>query len=59
MSSNISASIPSSAGFLLRRFFPEHSGFIVGDGGRLHSPDEEDVGVEWNCRCDKLLSVLL
>jgi hypothetical protein len=27
--------------------------------GRLHSPDEEDVRVEWNCRCDELLSVLL
>jgi hypothetical protein len=22
-------------------------------------PDEEDVGVEWNCRSDKLLFVLL
>jgi hypothetical protein len=59
MSSNISASIPSSAGFPLRRFFPGRSWFIVGDGGRLHSPDEEDVRVEWNYRCDKLLSVLL
>jgi hypothetical protein len=59
MSPNISASVPSSAGFPLRKFFPGRGWFIVGDGGRLHSPDEEDVGVEWNCRCDELLSVLL
>jgi hypothetical protein len=39
MSPNISASVPSSAGFPLRRFFPGRSWFVVGDGGRLHSPD--------------------
>jgi hypothetical protein len=33
MSSNISASVPSSVGFPLRRFFPGCSWFIVGDGG--------------------------
>jgi hypothetical protein len=59
MSSNISASVPSSAGFPLRRFFLGRIWFIVGDGRRLHSPDEEDVGVEWDRRCDELLSVLL
>jgi hypothetical protein len=59
MSSNVSASVSSSAGFPLRRFFPGRSWFVVKDGGRLHSPDEEDVGVEWNCRCDELLSALL
>jgi hypothetical protein len=33
MSSDISAPIPASAGFSLRRFFPGRSWFIVGDGG--------------------------
>jgi hypothetical protein len=46
MSPDISASIPSSAGFPLRRFLSGCSRLVVGDGGRLHSPDEEDVGVE-------------
>jgi hypothetical protein len=59
MSPNIPASVPSSAGFSLRRFFPGRSRFVVGDGGRLHSPDEEDVGVEWHCRCVELLPALL
>jgi hypothetical protein len=59
MSPDISSSVPSSAGFPLRRFLSECSWLIVGDGGRLHSPDEEDVRVEW-CSCrDDLLSVLL
>jgi hypothetical protein len=58
MSPDISASVPSSAGFPLRRFLSGCSRLIVGDEGRLHSPDEEDVGVEW-CSCrDDLLSVL-
>jgi hypothetical protein len=59
MSPDISASVPPSAGFLLRRFLSRCGRFVVEDGGRLHSPDEEDVGVEWcGCRGD-LLSVLL
>jgi hypothetical protein len=59
MSPDISASVPSSVGFLLRRFLSGYSRLVVGDGGRLHSPDEEDVGVEW-CSCrDDLLFVLL
>jgi hypothetical protein len=58
MSPDISASVPSSAGFPLRRFLSGCGRFVVEDGGRLHSPDEEDVGVEWcDCRGD-LLSVL-
>jgi hypothetical protein len=60
MSPDISALVPSSARFPLKRFLPRRGWFIVGDGGRFDSsPDEEDVGVEWNCRSDKLLSVLL
>jgi hypothetical protein len=59
VSSNVSASVSPSAGFPLRRFFSERSWFVVGNRGRLHSPDEEDAGVKWNCRCDELLSVLL
>jgi hypothetical protein len=60
MSPNILASVPPSASFSLRRFFPRHGWLVVGDGGRFHSsPDEEYVGVEWSCRDDKLLSVLL
>jgi hypothetical protein len=59
MSSNVPASVPSSAGFSLRRFFSGRSRLVVGDGGRLHSPDEEDIGVEWcGCRSD-FLSILL
>jgi hypothetical protein len=55
MSPDISASVPSSAGFPLRRFLSRCGRFVVGDGGRLHSPDEEDVGVEWcGCRGDLL-----
>jgi hypothetical protein len=60
MSPSITTSVPSSASFSLRRFFPRHGWFVVGDGGRFHSPpDEEDVGGEWSCHDDKLLSVLL
>jgi hypothetical protein len=60
MSPSIPASVPSSASFSLRRFFPRHGWLVVGDGGWFHSsPDEEDVGVEWSCRDDKLLSILL
>jgi hypothetical protein len=60
MSPGVTASIPSSTSFPLRRFFPKHSWFVVRDGGRFHSPpDKEDVGVERSCRDDKLLSVLL
>jgi hypothetical protein len=59
MSPDISASVPSPMGFPLRRFLSGCGQLVVGDGGRLHSPDEEDVGVEW-CSCrDDLLSVLL
>jgi hypothetical protein len=39
MSPDISASVPSSAGFPLRRFLSGCGRFVVGDGGRLHSPD--------------------
>jgi hypothetical protein len=60
MSPGVTTSVSSSASFPLRWFFPRHSWFIVEDGGRFHSPtDEEDVGVEWSCRDDKLLFVLL
>jgi hypothetical protein len=60
MSPGVTASVPLSASFPLRWFFPRHNWFIIGDGGRIHSPpDEEDVGVEWSCRDDKLLSILL
>jgi hypothetical protein len=60
MSLGVTASVPSSTSFPLRRFFPRHSWFVVGDGGRFHSsPDKEDVGVERSCRNNKLLSVLL
>ena len=59
MSSNVPAPVPPSAGFSLRRLFSGRSRFVVGDGGRLHSPDEEDVGVEWCCCRGDLLSVLL
>jgi hypothetical protein len=59
MSSDISASVPPSTGFPLRRFFSGHGRLVVRDGGRLHSPDEEDVGVEWCGGCGDLLFVLL
>jgi hypothetical protein len=60
MSRGVTTLVPSSTSFPLRRFFPRHNWFIVGDGGRFHSPpDKEDVGVERSCRDDKLLSVLL
>jgi hypothetical protein len=60
MSPSITASVLSSASFPLRRFFPRYGWFVVEDGGQFHSPpDEEDVVVEWSCRDDKLLSVLL
>jgi hypothetical protein len=47
MSSNVPAPVPPSAGFSLRWFFSRCSRLVVGDGRRLHSPDEEDIGVEW------------
>jgi hypothetical protein len=59
MSPDILASVPSSAGFPLRRFLSRCSRFVVGDGGRFYSPDEEDVGVEWNNCHGDLLSALL
>jgi hypothetical protein len=59
MSLDISALVPSSARFPLRRFLSGCSRLIIGDGGRLHSPDEEDVGVEWSSCHGDLLSVLL
>jgi hypothetical protein len=46
MPPDISASVPSSVRFPLKRFLPRRGWFIVGDKGRFHSsPDEEDVGV--------------
>jgi hypothetical protein len=59
MSSNVPAPIPPSAGFSLRRFFSGCGQLVVGDGRRFHSPDEEDVGVEWSCCHGDFLSVLL
>jgi hypothetical protein len=59
MSPDISASVPSLAGLPLRGFLSGYGRLVVGDGGRLCSPDEEDVGVEWYSCCDDLLSVLL
>jgi hypothetical protein len=59
MSPDISASVPSSAGFPLRRFLSGCGRLVVGDGGRFHSPDEEDVGVEWSSCHSDLLSILL
>jgi hypothetical protein len=47
VSPNVSAPISPSAGFPLRWFFSGRGRLVVRDGGRLHSPDEEDVGVEW------------
>jgi hypothetical protein len=59
MSSNVPAPIPPSAGLSLRRFFSGCGRFVVGNGGRLHSLDEEDIGVEWCCCRGDFLSVLL
>jgi hypothetical protein len=59
MSSNVPASVSPSAGLSLRWFFSGCSWFVVGDGRRLHSPDEEDVGIEQCCCRGDLLSVLL
>jgi hypothetical protein len=59
MSSNVPAPIPPSTGLSLRRFFSGCGRFVVRNGGRLHSPDEEDVGVEWCCCRGDFLSVLL
>jgi hypothetical protein len=59
MSSNVPAPVPPSAGFSLRRFFSGCGRLVVGDGGRLRSPDEEDVEIEWCCCRGDLLSVLL
>jgi hypothetical protein len=60
MSPNILALVPPSASFSLKRFFPRHGWFVVGDGRRLYPPpNEEDVGVERSCYGDELLSVLL
>jgi hypothetical protein len=59
MSSNVPAPVPLSVGFSLRRFFSGCGRLVVGDGGRLRSPDEEDVGIEWCCCRGDLLSVLL
>jgi hypothetical protein len=47
MSPNVSAPVSPSAGFSLRWFFSGCGQLVVGDGRRLHSPDEEDVGIEW------------
>jgi hypothetical protein len=54
----VPASVPPSAGFSLRRFFSGRGRLVVRDGGRLHSPDEEDAGVEWCCCRGDFLSVL-
>jgi hypothetical protein len=59
VSPNVSAPVSPSAGFPLRWFFSGHGRLVVGDGGRLHSPDEEDVEVEWYGGRDDLFSVLL
>jgi hypothetical protein len=59
MSSNVPAPVPPSSGLSLRRFFPGYGRLVVGDDRRLHSPDEEDVGVEWCCCRGDLLPVPL
>jgi hypothetical protein len=59
VSPNVSAPVSPLAGFPLRWFFSRRGRLVVGDGGRLHSPDEEDVGVEWYDGRDDLFSVLL
>jgi hypothetical protein len=57
VSPNVSAPVSPLAGFPLRWFFSRHDRLVVGDG--LHSPDEEDVGVEWYGGRDDLFSVPL
>jgi hypothetical protein len=59
VSPNVSAPVSPSAGFPLRWFFSGRSRLVVGDEGRLHPPDEEDIGVEWYGGRDDLYSVLL
>jgi hypothetical protein len=59
VSSNVSAPVSLLAGFPLRWFFSERGRLVVRDGGRLHSPDEEDIRVEWYGGRDDLFSVLL
>jgi hypothetical protein len=59
MSPNIPAPVSPSVGFSLRWFFSGRGWLVVGDVRRLHSPDEEDVGVEWYDGRGDLLSVLL
>jgi hypothetical protein len=59
MSPNVPAPVSPSAGFSLRWFFSGCGRLVVGDGRRLRSPDEEDVGIEWCCCRGDLLSVLL
>jgi hypothetical protein len=59
MSPDISALVPSSAGFPLRRFLSRCGRFVVRDGGRFYPSNEEDVGVEWNSCHGDLLSALL
>jgi hypothetical protein len=56
MSSNVPASVPPSAGFSLRRFLSGCSRLVVGDGRRLHSPDEEYVGVVLGT-CSQMLRI--
>jgi hypothetical protein len=55
---SVPAPVSPSAGFSLRWFFSGCGRLVVGDGRRLHSPDEEDVGIEWSCCRGDLLSVL-
>jgi hypothetical protein len=59
MSPNVPTPVSPSAGFSLRWFFSGCGRLVVEDGRRLHSPDEEDVGIEWCCYHGNLLSVLL
>ena len=59
MSPDVSVPISSSTGLPLRWFFSGRGRLVVGDGRRLHSPDEEDIGVEWYDGRDDLFSVLL
>jgi hypothetical protein len=56
MSPDVSALISSSTGLPLRWFFPRRGRLVVGDGRRLHSPDEKNVGVEWRGYRGDLLS---
>jgi hypothetical protein len=59
MSPNVPAPVSPPVGFPLRWFFSRCGRLVVGDGGRLHSSDEEDVGVEWCGGHGDLLPVLL